>query len=200
MCNHWGHVLTRMIPFWSDYFEAFAEKIRRKLIRKGHDGGQPGAFRPCCFIDCTVIASCRPGSGPADDGENAPRYNNFVQMAFYNGWKHYHGTKWQSVESPIGICTDMFGPRSFKRCDLNLLEASNINNKMAQVQAGKPANMQKCLFGDGIYPADTHLLSRAFGDGDGMASIRISNEWNYGITANLFPFIKWRAAQKLMSS
>ena len=122
-------------------------------------------------------------------------------MAFYNGWKHHHGTKWQSVESPIGICMDMFGPRSFKRCDLNLLEASNINNKMAQVQAGKPANMQKCLFGDGIYPADTHLLSRTFGDGDGMASIRIANEWDYGITANLFPFIKsWRAAQKLMSS
>ena len=43
MRNHWGHVLTRMIPFWSDYFESFAEKIRRKLIRKGHDGGQPGA-------------------------------------------------------------------------------------------------------------------------------------------------------------
>jgi hypothetical protein len=92
-----------------------------------------------------VIASCRRGSGPASDGIDAPRYNNFIQMAFYNGWKYHHGTKRQSVES--------------------------------------------------VYPVDTHLLSRVF---DGMASIRIANERN-GITANLFPFIKRRAAQKSMS-
>lgn len=200
MLNRWGYLLTRMLHFWVRYFEAFSEKIRRKLIKKGHNGGLPWLFRICCFIDCTVISSCRPGSGPAGDGVDAPRYNNYIQMAFYNGWKHHHGTKWQSVESPIGVCMDMFGPRSFKRCDLNLLNSSNINNKMADVQLGKPEQNQKCLFGDGIYPTDTHLLSRAFGGADGMASIRIANEWDYGITANLFPFIKWRSAQKLLSS
>ena len=159
--------------------EAFAEKIRRKLIRKGYNGGPPWSFRVCCFIDCTVIQSCRPGSGPASGGVGAPRYNNYIQMAFYNGWKRHHGTKWQSIESPIGVCIDMFGPRSFRRCDLNLLISSNINTKLAQVQAQKPVERQKCLFGDGIYPADTHLLSRAFGDADGMASIRFANEWDY---------------------
>ena len=43
-------------------------------------------------------------------------------------------------------------------------------------------------------------MSRAFGDADGMASIRIASKWDCGITANLFPFIKCQFAQKLMSN
>ena len=30
-----------------------------------------------------------------------------------------------------------------------------------------------------------------------MSKIRIANEWDYGVTANLFPFIKWKAGQKI---
>ena len=111
-----------------------------------------------------MIQSCRPISGPASGGVGDPRYNNYIQTAFYNGWKHHPGTKWQSIESSI----DMFGLLSFRRCDLNLLLSSSINTKMAQVQAHKPVERQKCLFGDDIYQTDTHLLNRAFGDADGM--------------------------------
>ena len=112
---------------------SICRKIRSKLIWKVHNGGPTWSFRVCCFIDCTVIQSCRPGSDPASSGVGAPRDNNYIQTAFYNCWKHHHGTKWQSIESSIGVCINMFRPRSFKRYNLNLLLSSNINTKMAQV-------------------------------------------------------------------
>jgi hypothetical protein len=156
-----------------------------------------GSFRVSLFIDCTVIATVRPGGGPIEGGVGAPRCSNYIQMTFYNGWKKHHGIKFQSLETCTGICASLFGPRAFKRSDLMLLNDSDVLRKMRDLQVHKPANAQRCVYGDGIYPADAHILSRGSNITDGMASIRIANEWDYGITANLFPFIKWRAAQKL---
>jgi hypothetical protein len=76
------------------------------------------------------------------------------------------------------------------------LNDSCINEKLRVAQAHLLPQDQKSAYGDGIYPTLSHLLSRQ--GNDGMSAIRIGNEWNYGITGNLFPFIKWRAQQKLL--
>ena len=206
MISRFAYLLTDMLPFWKKYIPLMAEKIRHKLFRKSGIYRAPGTFRIFGFIDCTVISSCRPGSGPAERGENAPRYNNFIQMAFYNGWKHHHGTKFQSVELPNGMCMHMYGPKSFRACDLNLLARSNIVGKIRTLLLDMGPHGQFVLYGDGIYPFDTHLISKHIGEyltamqlaeNRAMTTIRIANEWDYGVTANIFPFVKWRAAQKL---
>ena len=70
------------------------------------------------MVDCTIIASTRTGGGPRGaGGPLAQRWCNWIQMAFYNGYKHHHGTKWQSLESPTGMCLDLYGPRCFRRSD-----------------------------------------------------------------------------------
>ena len=82
-----------------------SDKISRKLQRLGFIAA--GRFRIFAFIDCTVIATLRPSSGPAGMGDGAMRYNNFIQMAFYNGWKEHHGVKFESI---LGMCIHLYGP------------------------------------------------------------------------------------------
>ena len=65
--------------------------------------------------------------------------------------------------------------------------------------------LQYASYGDGIFPIDTHTIGKhqlALTDREKyenrmMSKIRISNKWDYGATANLFPFIKWKAGQKV---
>ena len=195
MINQWGYLLTNMLHFWKPYLVDLAEKARLKLVSNGVPS-EPGNFRIIGFIDCTVIASCRPGGGPAEGGgAGAPRYNNYIQMAFYNGWKHHHGTKFQTVENVLGMCMHLYGPDTFRSSDVVLLRDSRILQKLQLLQEDMPR--QYAIYGDGIYPNGDYIVSRANGLNDGMASIRICNEWDYGITAMLFPFVKHRAAQKL---
>ena len=119
----------------------------------------PGTFRVFGFHDDTVIATCRPGGGPAPDGG---RHDNFIQMAFYNGWKKHHGVKYQTLELPNCLVADMFGPRSFRRSDLELLGESDLNNRLAAVQQGQP--QQYASYGDGIFPINSHTIGKHIGD------------------------------------
>ncbi len=57
----------------------------------------------------------------------------------------------------------------------------------SDLQMDLPDNAQKCAYGDGIYPNLSHIRCRD-NQQDGMASIRIANEWNFGTTSNLYPF------------
>lgn len=122
---------------------------------------------------------------------------NFIVCRIIN-FILFTGTKFQSIESVLGICLHMYGPRSFRQSDITLLNDSRINETIENLLDQEPANMQHCLYGDGIYPPDTHLMSKYSGavltaaeiaENRGMTSMRITNEWDYGVTANLFPFI-----------
>jgi hypothetical protein len=196
------HLLIDNLAFWVPYLEDFAEKIRTKLSDYGV-AYPPGTFRIAGFYDDTVLACARPGSGPNPDGT---RKSNYIQMAFYNGWKKHHGTKYQTVEFPNGMCGDMYGPRSFKDNDLDLLSDSLLNNRFRDAQLGN--NEQYALYGDGIFPIDTHTISKYTGaltanqifENRAMSKIRVANEWDYGITGNLFPYVKYKYSMKLLKS
>jgi hypothetical protein len=63
-----------------------ANAVRLKMEQLGvhFDVGDQRIFS---FIDCTIIASNRPGGGPARAVANALRYNNNIQRGFYTGYK-----------------------------------------------------------------------------------------------------------------
>ena len=105
---------------------------------------------------------------------------------------------------PNGMCGDMFGPFSFRHNDLELLRDSELNARLAAVQRGRAK--QFCSYGDGIFPIDTHTIGKHVGDNltdrekyenRMMSRIRVANEWDYGVVGNLYPFIKWKAGQKI---
>jgi hypothetical protein len=192
--------------YWRNHIPSMANAIRTKMEDFGvhFDMGNQRIFS---FIDCTIVASNRPGGGPAHAGVNALRYNNNIQRGFYSGFKKHHGTKFQTVESPIGICMHCFGPRRVKDSDLQLLNRSRITTTLNNLFAAWGID-QYVMYGDGIYPYRVNLISKHMGnnltprhirENQCMKSLRVSNEWAYGVTANIFPYVKNRKSVKLLS-
>jgi hypothetical protein len=160
MLENFAHLLVDNLAYWSPQFPVFAECIRRRLsvASEGNIEYAPGTFRVAALYDDTVCATCRPGSGPRRGGG---RHNNFIQMGFYNGWKKHHGYKYQSLELPNGMCADLYGPRSFRHNDLELLRDSRLNERLAEIQEGQPR--QFCAYGDGIFPILSHTIGKHVG-------------------------------------
>lgn len=83
---------------------------------------------------------------------------------------------------------------------------SKLIERLGQLQQGDAA--QYCSYGDGIFPVDTHTIGKHVANPTAaqryenrmMSKIRIGNEWAYGTTANLFPFLKYRAAQRILGN
>ena len=142
------------------------------------------------FIDCQCISTDRFAGGPASAGINAERYDPFYQRSFYNGWKSIHGLKYQTLESPLGLCVDLFGPISLRRHDRFLYRESNIHLKI------KSLSLFFRMFGDSAYLLDTNMSSYIDSNieiikiwNKAMKSVRISNEWAYANTCNLFKYL-----------
>eukprot|EP00732_Lithocolla_globosa_P006591 Lithocolla_globosa_v1_NODE_7752_length_904_cov_11.598351.p1 type:complete len:150 gc:universal NODE_7752_length_904_cov_11.598351:624-175(-) len=96
---------------------------------------------------------------------------------------------------------DMYGPESARHNDLYLLRESKINRRLAQLQAGRPK--QYVIYGDAIFLLLSHirrrhvslvgpLPQRLADENDFMAKVRIAIEWDYGTTANLYPFLHYK--------
>jgi len=80
--DRFAYLLKDNLVYWSQHFPYFAECIRKKFNATSGLNIVPGNFKVVAFHDDTVLGCCRPGGGPAQRGVNAPRYNNFIQMAF----------------------------------------------------------------------------------------------------------------------
>jgi len=132
-----------------------------------------------------------------------------IQRSFYNGWKKIHALKWQTVDMPNGMTFHMWPAESGRRGDLFTLGTSNINGKVSACQVGRPA--QCTMYGDSIYPIMSHLrrrhqavdgganTARHAEENEAMKKVRVSIEWNYGQTSNLFRYIDWRYNGKVLA-
>ena len=189
--------------------KAVWEKIQEKLIKSGKErltGNDP--FNTGLFIDCNCFETSRPGGGPTDEGPESMRWLDEVQRAFYNGWKSMHGLKHQTVDNAFGMTVDMRGPTSLRKHDLTLLRKSAINQRLADIQLGDSPDQQVRIFGDSAYPMMSHLFTY-FDDNNypglkeynyGLKSVRISIEWNYAVTAKLFPYVACPSKLRILST
>ena len=113
---NFAKLVQNNMMYWKPHLEEFSEAIRIKILKKS-DGGinhAPGSLLVAMFVDDTCTKTCRPGGGPAEEGENASSYNTLIQQSWYSGYKKIHGYKHQSCELPNGMCADLFGPRSVR--------------------------------------------------------------------------------------
>lgn len=204
MIQRFAHLVNNNLEYWQPHFAEFAEVIRRKIESKTGVQFPAGEFRVFGFIDDKVIKICRPGAGPNEEGENAERNDNFMQMAFYNGWKKHHGIKYQSCELPNGLCMDLYGPVSFRHNDVALVGFSQINERLEAVQEGEE-NLY-ALYGDGIFQLQTCILrghkgdvltARQLEENRVMKKVRISIEWDFGLTSQKFKFVHNWNLQKI---
>ncbi|KAJ1424236.1 hypothetical protein B484DRAFT_300796, partial [Ochromonadaceae sp. CCMP2298] len=145
--QRFDHLISDAWDFWSPSLESFTEHIMIKIIEKS-DGGivfPPGGLTIFGFLDDTIE---RPGAGPSEVGENAQRLNQLptTQAAYYNGYKHHHKTKFQTVELPNGMCSDLYGPKGFRHADTELVTLSNIGEKLRVLSEG--SEKQYKIYGD----------------------------------------------------
>ena len=108
--NNFHHLITDNLRWW---FQTGLMEYSAELIETKMGARYPDRF--ACFIDCNCLRTDRPGGGPQEDGEDAERWDNDVQRAFYNGWKSIHGLKHQTVDNALGFTIDIFGASTFKR-------------------------------------------------------------------------------------
>lgn len=208
MLHHHLYLLTNNLAYWKRYFFYFAECVRKKLATKCQLIFPPGTYRVSLFHDCTVMYTTRPGGGPRAGGADALRHHPYVQRAYYNGYKKAHGVKMFTGEAPNGMCAFLYGPMSYRRSDTEMAHASHYNNILRETQIDEPANRQFLSYGDGIFIIESHCIGAHLGpltiqqalENDRMPKMRISNEWSYGVTANLFPYIKTKLKLKLLLS
>ncbi len=125
-------------------------------------------------------------------------------IIFYR-YKHVHALKWQTVSWPNGMIGDMWGPISGRLSDLDTLRLSQINTRLRDLQAGQEDQFK--LYGDAIYPVMTHLRKRhqnrpntaaQIRENNVMKKLRITIEWDYGNTINLFKYVNFHENGKVL--
>lgn len=138
------------------------------------------------------------GSGPLAPGPDAPRYGDEVQRSMYNGWKSIHGSKDQTIDGASGHTWDLYGPLPVRQNDIYLLRESKLLPRwktiLENIEGNNETPVPK-IFGDSAYSFREHLftyfsakespdLAKALNHG--LKAVRISIEWNYGHTVQLF--------------
>ena len=118
----------------------------------------------------------------------------------YNGWKSQHGVKDQTVDGASGHTWDLFGPLPIRQNDLHLLRESKIldrwKNTIGHLQHGEDDDSPSMkIFGDSAYKFREHIFTYFSREHNqelsellnySLKAVRISIEWNYGHTVQLF--------------
>ena len=143
------------------------------------------------FIDGTVRSICRPSAH---------------QRMFYNGHKRVHALKYQSVVTPDGLISHLYGPVEGRRHDAGVLLESNLL-PMLQQYARKPNGDPCSLYGDPAYPMSIFILKGYQGAAltveqqefnSAMSSVRQAVEWGFGDVLSHFAFVDFKKQQKIM--
>lgn len=171
----WSHTLYYSDHCWSnDILFQSAEAIRAKF------GLESGTI--CGFLDGIFRRTLR----PLDN-----------QQAYYNGWLHAHGIKFQAFIIAHGILSHVYGWARGPRNDAGVYQDSGIDWILRDVHT----RLGLCGFGDSAY-AETPWMRRAVrgvanqpvdvqAAATILAQMRVSIEWGIGNIANLWTATMW---------
>jgi hypothetical protein len=192
---------------WKDNFSTFAGVIERKLGEEAYGGLNFNNFRIIGFVDFKISETCRPGSGPAEDQQQASRHEDawILQDSVYFGYVRRHRLKILTVVFPNGIIGYVYGPISARENDNGALNGSELNQHMMDLQGEITQARERgeqvlyfSFYGDAISPI-LHCITRRhrapiggqltawqIAEDTGMSQIRTSAEWPYETVTNLF--------------
>ena len=145
------------------------------------------------FIDWTVRPVCRPGSN---------------QRVSFNGYKRIHAIKFQSVVTPNGLISNLYGPVEGRRHDSGMLAESNLLHQLQQY-ANAPNGDQLCLYGDPAYPLRVNLQAPFGGNNltniqnafnTAMSNVRVTVEWLFKEILTYFAFLDFKKNLKVKLS
>ena len=151
------------------------------------------------IIDDTCIKTTRPGSGPIDDSEHAPRRvgAHEIQRAFYSGYMRAHGLKYQTLLLPNGMLGSVWGS-AISHNDVGVMNMSGLEDHLQEILDFIPGTTSyPTLFGDAIFvpsPVVTNRIQNSTQEQTiidrRMNSIRQSVELTYGLFFGLFHYFR----------
>ena len=171
------HILSDNLQFLvdTDRLRLFNECIKSK-IGSINNGLMPSREEMIfAFLDGTRQQVCRIGG------------NYDLQLAIYDGKNKIHSLGYQGLSGPDGIIYDTFGPLPGRRHDIILLQDSDLNHRLHNVQQGNL--MQYKVYADKAYNDMSHVLGAYHGldnqpwqleDNDTLKRVRIGVEWAFG--------------------
>lgn len=126
----------------------------------------------------------------------------------FNGWLRKHGFKSQTVSLPNGLIMDWFGLISMRRNDLYVLQKSNFIARFqaAQERLNIPLDEQFAVYGDGIYPTGSHVVSKRGVQDPAerqlhvpLCSCRQLVEWHYGEAESMWKYMATPKRLKMLN-
>jgi hypothetical protein len=186
------HVVHVIYDAFKDKINLDLERIAPLLPVFSEAISNAGAPLTNCwgFIDGTARPICRP---------------TVDQRLFYSGHKRQHCVKYQSVTTPDGIISHMFGPVAGRHHDLFVL----LQSQLANILSGDDRFTNYIIYGDPGYTYSSILCCPFKGSAlspeqlefnKAMSSVRVSVEWSFGIITNLFQHLDWKRGQRLLLS
>ena len=86
------------------------------------------------------------------------------QRVLYNGHKRYHALNFQSVVTPNGLITNLYGPADSKSHNSGMLMDSGLLNQLQQYSFGQNQRLLR-IYGDPAYLLTVHLQAGFKGAG-----------------------------------
>ena len=109
--------------------------------------------RVAMIIDGSVTETCTLGTGPNGNYRGAMRKDNAYinQRAIYSGYKKLHGLTALALALPTGIHY-IYGPCSMRRSDSSMVNMSQVDNFLYQLQANRfPDDKKYTAYGDKLF-------------------------------------------------
>lgn len=137
MISNHGHRLSNL-GFWRPRFKAYNQALRQHLSDKGD-------LIPVEFANSAFFLG-----GPWE-----------YQAFFWNAKAKYHNLAFQALVGMDGMAVDFWGETVGRHHDEWILEASDLNNRLAQVQVGQ--DVQYYAFTDKGYANQSHVKAAHHG-------------------------------------
>lgn len=147
------------------------------------------------FLDRTLLKTCR------------KQGNTQVQREFYDGQARAHGISFQSLVLPNGMIGDVSGPSPGGSDPSDLPRKSELNDRLAAVQQGKP--FQGKVHGNSACATMSHVGSGFQGDNltfsqraynTDMSTVWLAAVGQVGKIPEMFPFMDVQHNHKVMLS
>ena len=173
--SRWGFILIDLNQQWltPQNLMSFANSIYQKGTALDNIWG---------FVDSTLRGIARP----------VPN-----QGVTYNRHKRKHGLKYQSITTPNGIISNLFGPVEGRCHDSSMLAMSVMMPVLENFSIG-PNGERLCIHGDPAYPLRWYLQGpfrgaqinpdQCFKFKKSMSKLHVSVEWLFGNVIENFKY------------
>ncbi|ETP54962.1 hypothetical protein F442_00433 [Phytophthora nicotianae P10297] len=153
-----------------------------------------------CFVDGTVRGVCR----PVPRRVHHKKRKLLGQQSIYNGHKRKHALKFQTLVTPDGLISHLFGPYAGRNHDIKMYRESKIAGTIRLDSRFRGFR----VFGDCAYGNDDVIVSPfegAIGNLTAeqthinacMSRIRVSVEWSYAQIVSYWKALDVKSSQRI---